>query len=202
MATLFPIINETSDATATQYRYMRISKISGRTVRVRIERGRYLDDSLAVTEAVTEEHSTPVTWTTLTAEDTRNWFHTSPAPHPNLIPDLIFSLLADQLLGRAAAILDAQPMARIVSPHLYDAISALLASGYGYDGERRIDPNDIAWACGHGGTLRIVEHPDGAVTFTKAHRDDCPFLTSSGAQDCDDTCVFPTTTHTPQKAGQ
>jgi hypothetical protein len=202
MITLFPIINEISEATSTGYRYVRISEIKGRTVRVRIERGKYLDDSVAVTEVVTEEYSTPLTWTTVTAEDTRNWFHSSPAPLPVLEPSYIFGPLADQLLGRAAAILDAQPVERTVSPHVYDAISALLATVYCYDGERRIDPNDITWARSHGGTLHIVEHPDGAVTFTKAHRDDCPFITSAGAQDCDDTCFFPATTETAQEAGQ
>jgi hypothetical protein len=203
MITLFPVINEISEAFSTHYRYIRISEITGRTVRVRIERGRYLDDSVAVIEAgTTEPGSVTLSWTTVTAEDTRNWFHSSPAPHPALEPSYIFGPLADQLLGRAAAILDAQPMARIVSPHLYDAISALLTAGYGYDGERRTDPNDIAWARSHGGTLRIVEHPDGAVTFTKAHREDCPFITSTGKKDCDGNCVFPSPADSKQRLGR
>lgn len=202
MITLFPVIHEISEAFSTHYRYVRVSEINGRTVRVRIERGAHLDDSVAVIEALAQERSIPLTWTTITAEDTRNWFHDSPAPLPVLEPSYIFGPLADQLLGRAAAILDTQPLARTVSAHVYDAISALLATGYGYDGERRVDPNDITWARSHGGTLRIVEHRDGAVTFTKAHRDDCPFLTSAGARDCDDICFFPATTDASGEAGQ
>ena len=202
MITLFPIINEISEATYTGYRYVRISEIKGRTVRVRIERGTYLDDSVAVTEVVTEEYSTPLTWTTVTAEDTRNWFHSSPAPLPVLEPSYIFGPLADQLLGRAAAILDAQPVERTVSPQVYDAVGALLATVYGYDGERRIDPNDIAWARTHGGPLRIIEHSDGAITFTKAHREHCPVITSAGTQECDDDCFFPRPTESGQGLGQ
>jgi hypothetical protein len=73
---------------------------------------------------------------------------------------------------------------------MHSAVSALLATTYGFDAERRIDPNSIAWAHTHGGALHLIEHPDGCVTFTKAHRDICPFITSSGTEDCDDECAF------------
>lgn len=76
------------------------------------------------------------------------------------------------------------------SRHVLDAVSALLATCYGGNGERRIDPDDIDWAKTYGGALHVIEHADGSVTFTKEHRDDCPFITSSGMQDCDDECVF------------
>ncbi|KOX19261.1 hypothetical protein ADK67_33910 [Saccharothrix sp. NRRL B-16348] len=64
-------------------------------------------------------------------------------------------------------------------------------TSYGFDAEHRIDPDDIAWAYTWGGALHVIEHPDGSVTFTKAHRDDCPFITSAGTQDCDVDCRFP-----------
>jgi hypothetical protein len=69
-------------------------------------------------------------------------------------------------------------------------VSALLATTYRYDGEHRITPDDMAWATTHGGRLRVIEHDDGSVTFTKAHRDECPFITSAGTQDCDDECAL------------
>src|SRR5207248_8507792 len=82
----------------------------------------------------------------------------------------------------------APPPTVTLSPHLYRAVSALLATSSGYNAECRIDPNDITWATDNGGTLHIFENPDGSVTFTKAHRDGCPFVASKGGQDCDDEC--------------
>jgi hypothetical protein len=98
--------------------------------------------------------------------------------------------LAERLLQRAAEILAAPPPIVTLSPHLYRAVSALLATSSGFNAECRIDPNDIAWATNHGGALRIFEHSDGGVTFTKAHRDECPYMASKGGQDCDDECYL------------
>lgn len=102
-----------------------------------------------------------------------------------------FGPLAEQLLRGAAEILASPPTMPTLSVHLYRAISAVLATSGGFNNEVRIDPDDIAWAHRYGGTLHVIEHPDGGVTFTKAHRDDCPFLVSAGARDCDDECDFP-----------
>lgn len=77
-----------------------------------------------------------------------------------------------------------------MSPHVLNAVSALLATTHGYDAEHRLDGDEIIWATTHGGALHIIEHPDGSVTLTKAHRDECPFIVSKGSQDCDDECSF------------
>ncbi|WP_235922130.1 hypothetical protein [Lentzea tibetensis] len=84
----------------------------------------------------------------------------------------------------------APPPTVTLSPQVYRAVSALLATSSGFTAECRIAPDDIAWATSHGGALRTFEHPDGSVTFTKAHRDDCPFVAHSGREDCDDDCSF------------
>jgi hypothetical protein len=167
-----------------RYRYTRVTQITGRTVRARIERGCYLDESLAVAEMLTD-HST---WTTLAADAPANWWHTTPPPSAEVHAAAILGPLAGPLLHHATEILASPPITQTLSPHLHRAISALLATSYGYNAERRIDPDDILWATTHGGALHIIEHPDGSITFTKAHRDDCPFLTSKGTQDCDDEC--------------
>jgi hypothetical protein len=73
---------------------------------------------------------------------------------------------------------------------LFFAVSALLTTTYGYNAERRITPDEIEWSMTYGGALHIIEHADGAVTFTKEHRNECPFITSAGAQECDDGCYF------------
>ncbi|WP_027946982.1 hypothetical protein [Amycolatopsis taiwanensis] len=82
------------------------------------------------------------------------------------------------------------PTTPTLSLHLLGAVNALLATTHGYNGERRITPNDMTSARNHGGTLRVIEHNDGSVTFTKAHHGGCPFITSSGTQDCDNECAF------------
>ncbi|PRY29214.1 hypothetical protein [Umezawaea tangerina] len=92
--------------------------------------------------------------------------------------------MTDTLLRRAAKILAAPPTTRTILPHVHGAISALLATSAGFNAEARIDPDDIDRACTWGGALHIIEHPDDSLTFTKAHREDCPFITSRGAQDC------------------
>jgi len=89
-----------------------------------------------------------------------------------------------------------------LSLHVHGAISALLATTYGYDAEHRIDPDDFAWAHAHGGVLHIIEHPDGGVTFTKAHRDDCPFITSAGMRDCDEECSFEHSADVERRSGK
>ncbi|WP_280382629.1 hypothetical protein [Nocardia wallacei] len=75
-----------------------------------------------------------------------------------------------------------------VTARVLGGIEALLATTYSYHGEQTVDPGDIDWATRHGHRMHIIEHPDGSVTFTKAHRDTCPFITSHATRQCDDDC--------------
>ncbi|TVT16764.1 hypothetical protein FNH05_36570, partial [Amycolatopsis rhizosphaerae] len=90
------------------------------------------------------------------------------------------------------------------SRQVLDAVSGLLATTSGYDGEIRIDRDEIAWATSRGGQLHIIEHADGSVTFTKRHHDGCPFIISAGARSCpDDGCLFDDPYTTPvRRPGQ
>ncbi|WP_158851197.1 hypothetical protein [Saccharothrix deserti] len=178
--------DEAAGATANRYHYTRTVEIAGRTVQARVERDFYINQSLAVAEVLNDQ----MTWTKLAAEAPGNWWHDTPTPRHDVHAVTVLGPLTEQLLRRAAEILAAPPTTVTVSPHVHGAISALLATSYGFDAEHRIDPDEIAWAYSHGGALHIIEHPDGSVTFTKAHRDDCPFITSAGTQDCDEDCYF------------
>lgn len=177
------------DATATSYRYSytRTAEINGLAVRARIERGTYINSSGAIAEIRTDG----MKWNTVTADGINNWWYDTPKPSPAVDAAAVLGPLAEQLLRGAAEILATQPTMPTLSVHLYRAISALLATSGGFNNEVRIDPDDIAWAYRYGGTLHVIEHPDGGVTFTKAHRNDCPFLTNAGARECDDECDFP-----------
>lgn len=186
MTTAITERDQDAGATSTRYHYTRVVEIAGRTVRARVERGVYLNDSGAVAEVLTDQAE----WSSLAADDLNNWWHDTPPPNPDVHAVGVLGPLAERLLHRAAEILAAPPPTVTLSPHLYRAVSALLATNSGYNAECRIDPNDITWATNHGGALRIFEHPDGSVTFTKAHRDKCPFVASNGGQDCDDECYF------------
>jgi hypothetical protein len=74
-----------------------------------------------------------------------------------------------------------------LSPRVLDAVSALLLEATdGYDNESHFTRDDLIRARDHGGALHIIEHADGGVTVTKSHHDQCPFITSSGTQECDD----------------
>jgi hypothetical protein len=176
--------DETAGLTTRAYHYTRIAQIAGYTVRAHIECGPF-DQSLAVVDVLNNH----LTWTPLIADAASNWWYPTPAPHATTDPVAVLSPIADRLLHRAVDILTAPPTPAL-SPRVRDAVGALLAGAYGYDGERRIEPDDIVWAQTHGGALHILEHPDGTVTFTKQHRDTCPFITSTGAQECDAECGF------------
>ena len=178
--------DQDAGATSTRYHYTRVVEIAGRTVRARLERGVYLNHSGAVAEVLTDQTD----WSTLAADDLNNWWHDTPPPSVDVDAAAVLGPIAERLLHRAAEILAAPPPTVTLSPHLYRAVSALLATSSGYNAECRIDPNDMTWATDNGGTLHIFEHPDGSVTFTKAHRDGCPFVASKGGQDCDDECYF------------
>jgi hypothetical protein len=192
MTTTTAAIIDRDEATGTtphSYHHTRTVEIAGRTVRAHVERGYYLNTSRAVAEVLNDQ----MTWTSLAAEAPSGWWHDTPyVTSPVVVDDPARFLgpVTERLLQRAAAILSAPPTTRTISPHLHGAISALLATSYGFDAERLIEPDEITWAYTHGGALHIMEHPDGSVTFTKHHRDDCPFITSAGVRDCDEDCFF------------
>jgi hypothetical protein len=151
-----------------------------------VERDRHVHRSRAVAEVLTDQ----MTWTHLTDDAPGNWWHTTQTPQADVDAATVLGPLAQRLLNRAAEVLAPPPPARILSTLVFEAVSALLATTHGYNGECRIDQEDIAWANTHGGALHIIEHDDGTVTFTKEHRDQCPFVISSGTQDCDEDCYF------------
>ncbi|WNV90201.1 hypothetical protein [Umezawaea sp. Da 62-37] len=179
--------DEAAGATSNRYHYTRVVEVAARTVRARVERDNYVNQSCAVAEVLNDQ----MTWTSLAADAPANWWHDTPKPSLTVHATTVLGPLTDTLLRRAAEILAAPPTTRTISPHVHGAISALLATSAGFNAEARIDPDDIDWAYTWGGALHIIEHPDGSVTFTKAHREDCPFITSRGAQDCDEDCYFP-----------
>ncbi|CAM4268278.1 hypothetical protein KIPE111705_46370 [Kibdelosporangium persicum] len=178
--------DQDAGASSRRYHYTGVVEIAGHTVRARVVRGFYGKDSGAVAEVLTDQAE----WISLAADALNNWWHDTPPPSPDVHAATVLGPLAERLLRRAAKILAAPQTMVTFSPHIYQAVSALLATSSGFNGECHIDPDDIAWATSHGGALHIFEHPDGSVTFTKAHRDECPFVASKGSQDCDDECYF------------
>ncbi|GAA1291727.1 hypothetical protein [Saccharothrix xinjiangensis] len=163
-------------------------QIAGHTVQARVERDSYLNQGFALAEALNDR----TTWTSLTAEAPAAWWHDTPPPIPDTRAGTVLGPLAEQLLRRAATILAShRRITKRIPPHAHDAISALPAATHGVDAEVRINPDDISRARGLGGTLHVIERQDGGVIFTKAHRDDCSFITSTGTRDCDGNCRFP-----------
>lgn len=181
------LIDLDTGATTDRYHYTRTVEINDRTIRARIERGIYNTNSGALAEVRTGDS----TWSTLVADGINNWWYDTPQPSPDVDAATVLSPLADQVLRKATGILASPPVMPTLSLHLYGAISALLATSSGFNGEVRIDPDDITWAYAHGGALHVIEHPDGSVTFTKSHREDCPYLITAGAHECDGDCDFP-----------
>ncbi|GAA0609748.1 hypothetical protein GCM10010174_28870 [Kutzneria viridogrisea] len=198
MTTVITQRDEAAVATGNGYRYDRTVEIAGRIVRARIERQHDHSYSLAVVDMINDAKS----WTRIVEDLACPWWNTTPTPGTHLDAAALLGPVADQLLRRAAAILAPAPTLPALSDHVVDAVSALLAITYRYDGEHRITPDDMAWATTHGGRLHIIEHADGSVTFTKAHRDECPFITSSGTQDCDDECDVEDPTYAQWRLGR
>jgi hypothetical protein len=171
-----------------RYHYTRIVEIAGRTVRACVERNKFIRRSRAVAEELNDQ----MMWTSLAAEAPGDWWYDTPPSGPGVgDPARFLHPVTDRILQRAATILAATPTTRTLSPHLHGAISALLATSYGFNAEHDVKPGDITWAYTYGGALHIIEHPDGTVTFTKAHREDCSFITSRAARECDEDCYFP-----------
>ena len=188
--------DEAAVATGNGYRYDRVVEIAGRIVRARIERQFYVSYSFAFVDMINDAKS----WTRVVEDLACPWWDATPSPRTDVDVAAVLGPVADQLLRRAAAIL--APAPTVLSSHVLDAVSALLATTYGYDGERRLTPDDMSWANTHGGRLHVIEHADGSVTFSKEHRDECPFITSSGTQGCDDECYFEHPADAQRRLGQ
>ncbi|WP_395110217.1 hypothetical protein [Actinomadura sp. SCN-SB] len=180
--------DHSAGATPHRYHYTRTVEIAGHTVRACVERDTFIRRSRAVADVLNDQ----MIWTSLAAEAPSDWWYDTPRPGPGVdAPARFLRPVTERLLQRAAAILAVPPTTHTLSPHLHGAISALLATSYGFNAEHDIEPGDITWAYTYGGALHIIEHPDGRVTFTKAHREDCPFITSRGARECDQDCYVP-----------
>jgi hypothetical protein len=63
-------------------------------------------------------------------------------------------------------------------------------------------PGTLWCACTHPPTIPDHDTEAPVVTFTKHHRDDCPFITSTGAQDCDEECFFEHPADAKRRRGQ
>jgi hypothetical protein len=172
-------LDDSGGVTQHRYHYTRTVRIAGHTVRARVVRDFYPQQSCAVAEVLAD---TMTTWTHLADDDPCNWFATTPSPRPTLHTAAELGAIAEQLLHRAAEILT--PPTEPLPPHVLDAVSALLATTRRYDGEHHITAEEITWAQDNGGPLHILTHQDGSVTLTKAHLATCRFLTSNGAQNC------------------
>jgi hypothetical protein len=153
-------------------------------VRIRITRGAAPVPSRAVAEVLDG-----TAWTHLAYDSPDNWIATTPPPSSTVHVSNELGAVAERLIHRAAEIL-APATTTVLSVHVRNAVAALLATTYGYTGELHVTPEDIEWATTHGGTLHVIEHDDGSVTFTKEHRDECPFITAAGTRDCDDECYY------------
>jgi hypothetical protein len=189
--------DETADATSNHYHYSRIVDIAGHVVRATLKRDFYLDHSRASVEVINDHRS----WPLLAEDPASNWWHATPPPRREV--DAVLGPLADRLLHRAATILAPASTTPTPSSRVLDAVSALLATTHGYDGERRIQLEEIAWASTRAGALHTIEHDDGGVTFTTRHRTDCVFITSRGSQDCpEDGCLFEDPYEPHRKPGQ
>jgi hypothetical protein len=183
MSTVNTCRDETAVATENYYGYERTTEIAGRTLRARIERRRQHCFSLALVDMINDESA----WTRVVDDRACPWWDTTPTPNEHVDAALVLGPIADRVLNGAATILALPSTTPTLSAHILDAVSALLATTYGYDGERRVDPDEIEWARTRAGRLHMIEHHNGSVTFSKRHRDDCVFITSAGEHDCPTT---------------
>ena len=119
------------------------------------------------------------------------WFDRTATPFKHINVKTELEPLADDLLQRVAAVL----VKTIMLPeHVLDVVGALFAVAYSSTGEHVITPDDMRWAKSSGGPFRVIDRPDGSVLLTKAHRYDCPLLTSECDVPCDGNCKAPQAT--------
>lgn len=176
-----------TESGAIRYQMTREVETAGRVVRVVIRRGRDHWNSFAVADVLTDAG----TWHRLADVPPELWINGTPRLSDTIDVTAALGALAERLVVRSCELITSPPqMPHTVPAHVFDAMGALLATGYSYGGECRVTGDTIEWARTHGGPFRIIEEPDGTVTFTKAHRAACPYVASSGAQECDDECYF------------
>ncbi|MEU7474352.1 hypothetical protein AB0A63_00095 [Lentzea sp. NPDC042327] len=187
MSTPFPhdVVDESISATDNYYTLMRIVHLGPHTVRVRVHRETKPEPCFAAAEVLNGDMS----WTPLVMHHPDCWFDRTATPFKHINVKTELEPLADHLMQRVKTIL----VKTIILPeHVLDVVGALLAVAYGSTGEHVITPDDIRWAKANGGPFRVIDRPDGSVLLTKAHRYDCPLLTSECDVPCDGKCQ---TTH-------
>ncbi|SES39866.1 hypothetical protein SAMN04488000_12678 [Lentzea albida] len=183
MSTPFPhtVVDESVSAAERYYTLLRIVRLGPHTVRVRVHREVELEPCFAAAEVL----SCDMTWTPLVMHHPECWFDRTATPFKHVNVKTELEPLADDLMRRVTAIL----VKSITLPeHVLDVVGALLAVAYGSTGEHVITPDDVRWAKASGGPFRAIDRPDGSVLFTKAHRHDCPLLTSECEIPCDGRC--------------
>ncbi len=104
----FDAIDVTFGGTGQGYAFTRIHRIAGHTVRIRVRRDTYVDQSVAVAEVLTPG----MTWTDLVAEPPNNWHVKGPYWKAGIARGEQAALefataLADTLVHRVAAVLGA-----------------------------------------------------------------------------------------------
>lgn len=183
MTTSFPAVTIDEDFgvhRGSSYAYTRTVHLGPHTVRVRVKRGLDSDNSWAVAKIL----SADLTWTDLATTQGDRWYEHTAEPY-GVDPKAELGDVADDLIRRVTAII---PSNTTVPQQTLDVVGALLDHAYGSTGEHLITADDVRWAKGHGGPFRFLHRPDGSVLLTKAHRYDCPLLTTAGAEKCDSLC--------------
>lgn len=183
MDTPFPhtVIDESLNATEGYYTLLRIMHLGPHTVRVRVHREVEVEPCFAAAEVLSGD----MTWTPLVMHHPDHWFDRTATPFKHINVQTELGPLADDLMQRVTTIL----VKRIALPeHVMDVVGALLAVAYGSTGEHVITPDDVRWAKANGGPFRAIDRQDGSVLLTKAHRYDCPLLTSECDIPCDGKC--------------
>jgi hypothetical protein len=92
MTTAITEHDQDTGATSTRYHYTRVVEIVGKTVRARVERGVYLNDSGAVAEVLTAQAE----WISLAADALNNWWHDTPPPSPDIPAATVLGPLAER----------------------------------------------------------------------------------------------------------
>ena len=188
MTTTMTGLDETAGIGPRSYHHTRTVEIAGRTVRAHVERGNRLRTSRAVADVLNDQ----MTWTSLAAESPKDWWHDTPTPARSRRTTPPGSSARSPNASSSAPPRSSPPSDHhTISPHLHGAISALLATS------AATAPNSASSLTRSPGRTTTAVHCTSSNTPTAAspspnhHREDCPFITSRGAQECDEDCYFP-----------
>src|SRR3954454_12664019 len=88
--------DEATGATPTSYHHTRVVEFAGRTLRARVERDYYINQSFAVAGVLSDQ----MTWTSLAADAPGNWWHHTPLPSADVRAATALGPLTERLLGR------------------------------------------------------------------------------------------------------